>query len=105
VLALSNRLVVIIPLTATATFEDHGFFVVPIGRNKYRHRPANGFLGRIAKEPLSTLVPTGDDAVEVLGMDRVVRRLYDRRVVLSGAIARQAFDASAPGTERSSINL
>jgi len=39
------------------------------------------------------------------GKDRVVRRLYDRRVVLSGAIARQPFDASAPRTGRSSINL
>ena len=46
-----------------------------------------------------------DDAVEVLGKDRVVRRLYDRRVVLSGVIARQSFDASAPRTGRSSINL
>jgi hypothetical protein len=52
VLALSYRLVMINPFTAPDTFEDHGFFVVPIGRNNYGHRPADGFLGRVAKKPL-----------------------------------------------------
>ena len=93
------------PLTPTDALEDHRFFVVSIGRNKYGHRPADGFLGRVAKEPLGRAVPTDDDAVEVLGKDRVVRRFDDRRVVLRGVISRQTFPASAPGTRRSSNSL
>ena len=54
VLALSYRLVMVNPLIATDTFEDHGFFVVPIGRNNHGHGPADGFLSRVAKEPMGT---------------------------------------------------
>ena len=44
----------------------------PIGQDSDRHRPADGFLGGIAKEPLSPAVPTHDYAVEILGKDRIV---------------------------------
>ena len=90
------------PVTATDTFEDHGFFVEPIGRNNHGHRPADSLLGRVAKKPLRRAVPTDDDTFEVLGKYRVVRRFDDRRVVLRGVIARQTFPASAPETRRSS---
>ena len=72
VLALSNRLVVLNPLTATDAREDHRFFVVPIGRDKHSHRPADGFLGRVAEEPQGPAVPTHNEAVEVFGKDRIV---------------------------------
>src|SRR5271154_422996 len=62
VLALSNRLVVLNPFTATDTVENHRFFVRPVSWKKYRHRPADGLLGRVAKEPSCAVVPTGDDA-------------------------------------------
>ena len=90
------------PFTAMDTLEDHGFLVVQIGRDKEGHRTTDGFLSRVAKKPLGPAVPTGDYAVEVLGKDRVVRRFYDRRVVLPGAVARYAFADCASSTERSS---
>jgi hypothetical protein len=57
---------VVNPLTLTDPFEDHGFFVMPIGRNNHGHRPADRFLGRVAKKPLGPSVPTGDHPVEDL---------------------------------------
>ena len=87
ILALTYGLVMINPLTATDTFEDFGLFVVPIGRNNEGHRPADGFVGRVAKKTLGPAVPTGDHAVKVFGEDCVIRRFHDRRVVLRGAIA------------------
>src|ERR1700722_760394 len=105
VLVLSYRLVMVNPLTPADTFEDHGFFVVPVGRYNHGHGPADGFVGRVAKKTLGPAVPTGDHAVEVFGKDCVIRRFYDRPVVLRGAIARWAFAASAPRTGRSSNNL
>ena len=73
VLALPYCLVVVNPLTATDTFEDHGFFVVPIGRNNHGHGPADGFLSRVAKEPMGPAVPTGDHALEIFRKDCVIR--------------------------------
>ena len=105
ILALTYRLVMFNPLTATDTFKDYGFFVVPIGRNNEGHRPADGFIGRVAKKTLGPVVPTGDHAVEVFGKDCVIRRFHDRRVVLRGAIARWVFAAPAPRMGRSSDNF
>jgi len=41
-------------------------------------RLANCFQGCVTEEPLGSEIPTGDDAVEVLADDRVVRRFDDR---------------------------
>ena len=38
---------------------------------------ADDLLGGVAVEPLRTLVPTDDDAVEVLADDGIVGRLHD----------------------------
>jgi hypothetical protein len=89
VLALSNRLVVIDFFASADPFENKGFFVLSIHWNKDRHRPSHGLLRRITKEELRATVPSHNDAVEILGKDRVVRRFDDGRIVLSGAIASQ----------------
>ena len=81
---------------ATDTFEDHGFFVVPIGRNNHGQGAVDGFLSRVAKKPLGPAVPTRDHAVEVFGKDCVVRQFYDRRVVLRGAIRDRLSPPSPP---------
>ena len=104
VLALSNRLVVIDFFASADPFEDKGFFVLSIHRNKDRHRPSHGLLRRIAKEELRATVPSHNDAVEILGKDGVVRRFNDGRVVLSGALATQTlWGSDRPG--RSCDNL
>jgi len=90
VLALSNRLVVIDFFASANPFEDKGFFVLSIHWNKDRHRPSHGLPRCIAKEELRAPVPSHNDAVEILGKDRVVRRFDDGRIVLSGAIASQS---------------
>src|SRR5271166_4308243 len=74
VLALSDRLVMVDPLTAADAFEDSWFLVVAIGRNEHRHRLADRFLARIAEEALRASVPARDDAVDVFGNDGVVGR-------------------------------
>src|SRR5271170_6166284 len=65
VLALSDGLVVVDPLTATDAFEDSGFFVVTIGRNEHSQRLADRFLARVAEETLRAAVPARDDAIDV----------------------------------------
>ena len=50
-------------------------------------RLADDFAGGVAEQPLRTSVPGGDDAVEILADDRVVRRLDDRRQ-LGGEVLR-----------------
>src|SRR3546814_16444121 len=46
--------------------------------NQDQDRLADDLVGRIAEEPLRTLIPARDDAVEVLAYDRVVGGLDDR---------------------------
>jgi hypothetical protein len=71
VLALSNCLVVLDMFAAADAFEDHRFFVIPICRNKDRYWLTHCLRSGVAKEDLGTAVPTHDDAVEILGKDRV----------------------------------
>src|SRR5271165_5071413 len=49
VLALSDRLIVVDPLTTPDAFENSGFFVVAISGNEQSDRLADRFLGRIAE--------------------------------------------------------
>ena len=44
--------------------------------NQDRHRFADDFLRRIAKNPLRPLVPAGDDAIEVFAHDGIIRGLH-----------------------------
>ena len=84
VLALSDRLVMVDPLTAPDAFEDFGFFVMAIGRNEYSHRLADRLLARVAEEALRATVPARNDAVDVFRNDGVVGRFDNRGVVLRG---------------------
>jgi len=68
---LANGLKVIHALTASDTLQNLGLFVVTIWRNKSHDRPANHFVGGIAEYSRSSIVPTGDDTVDVLAHDRV----------------------------------
>jgi len=49
VLALSDRLVMVDPLTAPDALEDSRFFFVAISGNEHSHRLADSFLARIAE--------------------------------------------------------
>src|SRR5262249_5521921 len=52
--------------------------VGPVGRNEDGHRSADHLIRTIAKEPLGTPVPAGDDPVEILTDDGVVGGMHDR---------------------------
>ena len=64
-------------LAAADALEYDEFLIVPLRRDQDGHRLADDFGGRIAEEPLGSFVPAGDDAIEVLTDDRVVRGLDD----------------------------
>ena len=72
VFTLANCFIMVDPLAAPDTFKNRGFLIKPFGRNENCDRLTDRFLSRIAKDPLSALVPTLNDAVEVLRYDRVV---------------------------------
>ena len=84
ILALSDSLVMVDPLTATDAFEDSRFFVVAIDRNEQSHRLADRFLAGIPEETLRAIVPARNDAVDVFRKDGVVGRFDNRGVVLRG---------------------
>ena len=54
--------------------ENALLFRDPVGWEKHRDRLANGFLLRIAEDPLCSRVPGLDDSVEIFRDDGVVRR-------------------------------
>jgi hypothetical protein len=95
VFALSNGLVVIHVFAATNALKDHGFFVRTIRGNEDRHRLAHGFFRGITKKELGRAVPTHNDAVEVLGKDRIGRRFDNGCVVLSGELTTQTLGGRA----------
>ena len=62
------------PLAALQAFDDRRLLVQPVPGDQLEHRLADDLLGGIAEEALRPFVPAGDDAVEVLADDGVVRR-------------------------------
>ena len=106
VLALPNRLVMIDTLALADPLEEWPLFVLSIHWNKDRHRPSHRLLRRIAKEELRATVPSHNDAVEILGKDRVVRQFDDSRVVLRGAFAAQPlWESDRPRCSRDNLQL
>src|SRR5262249_3754557 len=59
IFASTNRLVVLNSFSPTDALEVPRLLVMPIDRHEHRHRFADGFLGRVTIEALSTAVPTG----------------------------------------------
>ena len=72
VLAHSDRLIMVDPLTTPDAFQDSGFFVTAIGWNEHRHRLAYRLPARVAVEALRATIPARDNAVNVSREDGVV---------------------------------
>jgi hypothetical protein len=66
-------------LPAEHPAQHRALLVLALRWEDERDVPADGFLGRVPEQPLGRRVPVGDDAVEVLGEDRVLRAADDRR--------------------------
>src|SRR6266446_4697647 len=64
-------------LTPPDAVENCRFLVVAFRRDENRDRFADHLFGRVAEEPLCSPVPSGDDAVEVLAYDGIIRGLDD----------------------------
>src|SRR5207248_9230825 len=77
VFALPNGL---IPVDAFAAPDPRklGRLVGTVRWNQYRDRLADDLLRGITVELLGSTVPTGDDTVEVLADDRILREVDDR---------------------------
>jgi hypothetical protein len=58
--------------------EDVVFLPLPVRRNESADGPPDDFTGGVAEQALSGCVERLDNAFEILGDDRVVRRLHDR---------------------------
>src|SRR4051812_48291214 len=91
VLALANCFVMLDALTPPYAIKNGGFFTLPVGRNQKCDGLADDFFGRIAKDALRTIVPTGDDAIQVLRDDCVITGLDDCREPLCHLRAAPAF--------------
>ena len=58
-------------------FENRGFLIGSVWRYQQAYRFANYLTCLIAEYSFSTLVPASDDAVKILGDDRIIRGFYD----------------------------
>jgi hypothetical protein len=68
---------VIDALSTPNAIEDCRLVILAIRRDQDAPWLADGLFGRKAKDPLRSLVPRGDDAVEVLADNGVVGGFYD----------------------------
>jgi hypothetical protein len=73
VLATTNGFIVLGAFTAPNTFENCKFLVLV--RHQDGHRFTDNLFGRIAEEPLCALIPSCDDAIEVLAYDCIITGL------------------------------
>ena len=78
IFAATHGLKVLDPLAQADAPENVWFLVVTIWWDDREDGRANHLFGRVAKESLCTLVPAGDNAIEVFADDGVVRALDDR---------------------------
>jgi len=62
-------------LSARNSLKNHPFFILPVWRNQNHDRLADGFVGRVAEQSLRSLIPTCNDATEVLTYDCVITGL------------------------------
>src|SRR5579883_3571280 len=92
-------------LPASDPRKNFGLFVEPIGRNDERDRFAYRLLGTVSEEALGAVVPSLDDAVEILADDGIVRGFDDRGEVLSGAFraARLGYVAQISGDDHRAV--
>ena len=77
-------------IDALATFADgsrmSGLFLNTVRRNQHRDRLADRFPSRIAEQALGAPVPAGDDAVQILADDGVVRGIDNRAQQQDGSL-------------------
>jgi hypothetical protein len=65
VLALANGLIMLNALAAPDKLQNYVILILTLRRCQDGHPLADGVLGQIAKEPLRTLVPACDNAMEI----------------------------------------
>jgi hypothetical protein len=79
VLAMTDCVVMLDLLAPADAIKDRGFFIMALLWNEDGDRLADHFLRPVPEKLLSALVPTLDDAVEILAEDRVPRGFDDCR--------------------------
>src|SRR5688572_31621392 len=64
------------PLPRAQALQDARLLLPAVGRDQREHRFPNDLVSCVTKDAFGALVPAGDDPVQVLANDRVVRRIY-----------------------------
>src|SRR5262249_10621058 len=77
VLTSANGFIMIDAVASADALDNYGLFMVAFRWNQDRHRFADDLFGEIAKEPLGTLVPAGNEAIEILADDCIIAGLDD----------------------------
>jgi hypothetical protein len=58
-------------LTGPYLGQDLRLLVLPVGRNQEHDRPADNLIPLVAKQTLRAIIPSLDDAIEILADDRI----------------------------------
>ena len=77
VLTPPHGFIVIDPLAPPDPRENPRLLLLPVFGDEDGHRLSHDFMVGIAVEPLGALVPAGNDPIQILGQNRVVRRCHD----------------------------
>src|SRR5262249_60223665 len=72
ILALANRFVMFDSLTVFKALHDRGHFILLLGRDEEGDVSAYDLFRCVAVDGLRASVPTGNDAIQGLGKDRVL---------------------------------
>ena len=75
VLSDTNRFEMTEAFAAPNAGEDLRFFFLVIRWNQSHDRAADHFVGGVSEDALRPQIPTGNDTVQVLSDDRIVRRI------------------------------
>src|SRR6516165_9216117 len=77
ILGHANRVEMFISLTASYPRKNLLFLSLALQWNQSRDRRSDHLLSRVTEDALCTLIPTCNDAVEILSNDRIVRVIHN----------------------------
>src|SRR6266404_2770525 len=78
VLAYADSFEMVDSLASLESLKNLCFLVPAVGRNDERNVPADRLLCGVPEHSPRTFIPAGDDAIQILADDRVVRGIHDR---------------------------
>src|SRR6516165_8298958 len=77
ILGDANCVKMVIPVPAFYPRKNLLFLCLALQRNQSRDRRSDHLLSRVTKDAFCTLIPTCNDAVEILSNDRILRVIHN----------------------------